>query len=57
MIIQDMLLYSTMEISKLITQGVLLLAATREHFFLLKMSYKQIEVLKNVRLLIACSLT
>jgi len=42
-------LFSTAEISDRITQDVLLLAGTKDHFIPLEMFYKQIEVLKNVK--------
>ncbi len=46
-------LYSTAEISDKITQDVLLLMGTKDHFIPLGMFYKQIEALKNVKSLTA----
>jgi pimeloyl-ACP methyl ester carboxylesterase len=42
-------LFTTEKISELVTQDVLLLAGTRDHFVPLEMFYQQIEVLKNIR--------
>ncbi|MFX1277542.1 MAG: alpha/beta fold hydrolase [Promethearchaeota archaeon] len=42
-------LYSTAEISNRITQDVLLLAGSKDHFIPLQMFYKQIEALKNIK--------
>ncbi len=42
-------LYTTAEISKLVTCDVLLLAGTKDHFVPIEMFYKQIEALKNVK--------
>ncbi|MFX1376325.1 MAG: alpha/beta hydrolase family protein [Promethearchaeota archaeon] len=46
-------LFSTTEISEKITQDVLLLTGSKDHFIPLEMFYKQIEALKNVRSLTA----
>ncbi|MFX1259733.1 MAG: alpha/beta hydrolase family protein, partial [Promethearchaeota archaeon] len=42
-------LFSTAKISDRITQDVLLLAGSKDHFIPLEMFYKQIEALKNVK--------
>jgi len=42
-------LFSTAQISDRITQDVLLLAGSKDHFIPLEMFYKQIEALKNVK--------
>jgi pimeloyl-ACP methyl ester carboxylesterase len=46
-------LFSTAEISEKITQDVLIMTGSKDHFIPLEMFYKQIEVLKNVRSLTA----
>ncbi|MBD3256024.1 MAG: alpha/beta fold hydrolase [Candidatus Lokiarchaeota archaeon] len=46
-------LFSTADISGEITQDVLLLMGTKDHFIPLEMFYKQIEALKNVKSLTA----
>lgn len=42
-------LFTTAEISSLITQDVLLMMGTKDHFIPLEMFYKQIEALKNIK--------
>ncbi|MHA1916413.1 MAG: alpha/beta hydrolase family protein [Promethearchaeota archaeon] len=42
-------LFSTAEISEKITQDVLIMTGSKDHFIPLEMFYKQIEALKNVR--------
>jgi len=51
--IEKVRLYSTAEISEKITQDVLLMTGTKDHFVPLEMFYKQIEALKNVKSLTA----
>ena len=46
-------LFSTAEISEKITQDVLIMTGSKDHFIPLEMFYKQIEALKNVRSLTA----
>jgi alpha-beta hydrolase superfamily lysophospholipase len=46
-------LFSTAKISEKVTQDVLLMIGTKDHFVPLEMFYKQIEALKNVRSLTA----